>query len=80
MQELRVNEKGEAVYKGYHLVVDGKYLKAASLTNVTLSSSVCCIFIHFFGMAELVTESTQSIELHEIEEEHPIQVSASVPS
>ena len=31
-------------------------------------------------MTELVTEPTQSIELHEIEEEHPIQVGASVLS
>ena len=28
---------GEAVYKGYHLVVDGKHLKAATLRNVPLS-------------------------------------------
>lgn len=28
---------GEAVYKGYHLVVDGKPLKAASLKNTPIS-------------------------------------------
>lgn len=61
-------------------MVDGKYLKAASLTNVPLSFPVCFYLIHFFVMTELVTEPTQSIELHEIEEEHPIQVGASVLS
>ena len=32
-----MDAKGEAVYKGYHLVVNGKHLKAASLTDVPLS-------------------------------------------
>ncbi|KAK8816772.1 hypothetical protein WA577_002169 [Blastocystis sp. JDR] len=35
--ELRVDANGEAVYKGYYLTVNGKHLKAASLTDVPLS-------------------------------------------
>lgn len=44
VQELRVDANGEAVYKGYHLVIDNKYLKAASLRNVPLSQSMVLLF------------------------------------
>ena len=55
-------------------MVDGKYLKAASLTNVPLSFPVCCHLIDFFRMEDTAVKPVQSIELHEIEEERPIQV------
>lgn len=37
VQELRVDANGEAVYKGYHLVIENEHLKAATLRNVPLS-------------------------------------------
>lgn len=46
VQELRVDANGEAVYKGYHLVIDNKHLKAASLRNVPLSQSMVLLFCY----------------------------------
>ena len=36
-QDLRADLNGEAVYKRYHLVVDGKRLKAATLKDAPIS-------------------------------------------